>query len=82
MPYICLDCEAIFEEPRECTETHGLDSPPYEVYYVCPNCGGDFVTAYKCTHCNEYITDTYVKTEDGNRYCDACYMIMELGDED
>ncbi len=36
--YICLECQAEFETPALLTETHGLPSPPYETFCVCPRC--------------------------------------------
>ena len=37
--YICDYCEAEFEEPEVFYERHGLSTPPYEKFYVCPFCG-------------------------------------------
>lgn len=42
----CIDCGAKFEYPNTRYEKHGLDSPPYEAWYCCPQCGGD-VEEYK-----------------------------------
>ena len=39
--YRCNHCEAVFEEPKVVYETHGLDYPPFEKVYVCPDCGID-----------------------------------------
>lgn len=36
----CLECGAKFKETLELTETHGLDTPPFEKRYVCPECRG------------------------------------------
>ena len=43
--YICLDCGRIFEIPRKHIETHGLDSPPYEM-------GAHFVAVLMLKHLN------------------------------
>lgn len=40
--YICLDCGREFDEPKKYIETHGLPCPPYEEFYVCPFCNGDY----------------------------------------
>ena len=40
---LCLDCEALFDDPNQYVEKHGLDSPPYETVYGCPCCGGGYV---------------------------------------
>ena len=36
--YVCKECGHLFEEPRKMVERHGLDSPPYEEFNVCPSC--------------------------------------------
>ena len=78
---ICLDCQRTFQEPRRYTESHGLDSGPFEVTYGCPYCGGAYAEALLCTSCDEYITGDYIKTADGGRYCERCCCHMELGEE-
>jgi hypothetical protein len=80
--FICLDCYKVFEEGKYHTETHGLERPPYEHWYGCPYCGGGYATAYKCNKCDEWIVGEYIKTRDGERWCEGCYTQMELGDED
>lgn len=37
---VCAECGHLFEEPRRVVDRHGLDTPPYEVTYVCPSCYG------------------------------------------
>lgn len=73
MKYLCLDCGMLFDEPRKCRETHGLDTPPYEYFYVCPNCEGSFIKAFKCDMCGDYITEAYIELVDGKRVCRNCY---------
>lgn len=34
----CLNCKAVFEEPKHLTERHGFSNPPFEDWYVCPKC--------------------------------------------
>ena len=79
--FICLDCQHIFEDPVCYTNTHGLDTPPYEIYYGCPKCGGAYTRAYICDCCNEWIQGDYIKVGDHMRYCSECCRSMELGDE-
>lgn len=52
----CSDCGKVFEndEAVEITETHGMETPPYEKFYVCPNCRGNVEKAKKCRICGEY----------------------------
>ena len=79
--YYCLDCGHMFIEPKHFTDTHGLDTPPYEERDGCPECGGAYTKTYECGCCGRYIACNYVKIED-ERYCDECYRVHELGDED
>ena len=52
----CENCKRVFEneDAIEITETHGMETPPYEKFYVCPYCHGQFETANKCRVCGEY----------------------------
>ncbi len=52
--YECLDCGYIFEEGDQVLykERHGLDSPPYEQWWVCPKCAGAF-KEYEEGDCDE-----------------------------
>lgn len=70
--FVCLDCQHLFERPRHYVETHGLDTPPYEEFDGCPECGGAYVEAHKCDECEEWITEDYFKTDDGQRFCQNC----------
>ena len=76
--FVCVDCGCVFQEPRRITETHGLDSLPYEEFSVCPKCGGSYVPVKRCDHCSEYITDGYVEIADGKRYCEECFTLRNL----
>lgn len=79
--FVCLDCYTTFSHPKLYVDKHGLDTPRYEEHYGCPYCGGACTEALVCVCCDEYITGDYVKTADGNRYCENCYCNMELGEE-
>lgn len=78
--YICLDCGCIFENPRKYTETHGLDSPPYEEWNGCPYCGGFYTETYRCDLCGKYIEDEYITTDRGDIICDNCYTVHSVYD--
>ena len=80
--FLCCECNLIFDEPKVWTNKHGLDTPPYERYAGCPVCGGTFATTYKCDACGEWIVSEYVKTDDGQRFCENCYHTYEIGEED
>lgn len=78
--FICLDCGCVFDEPKYWIETHGLDSPPYEEWDGCPSCGGAYAETYKCDGCNDWLCGTYAETKNGNKYCENCYEIREVGE--
>lgn len=78
--YLCLECQNVFDEPRNYTETHGLDSPPYEIWSGCPMCGGTYVDAQTCGQCGEWITGEYIELNDYTVICDGCYKIKHVED--
>ena len=78
--FICLDCGCVFDEPKHWIETHGLDSPSYEEWDGCPSCGGAYAETYKCDGCNDWLCGTYAETKNGNKYCENCYEIREVGE--
>lgn len=80
--FVCLECNETFQDPVRWKEKHGLDAPPYEQFSGCPYCKGNYIEAFKCDCCEEYITNEYIKTDDGKRYCESCICSMQLGDED
>lgn len=82
MEHICFDCGKVFAAPTRYTETHGLNTPPYETHYGCPYCGGDYAKAYECDVCGHYIDGEYIRLVSGERICENCYTKTELGEED
>lgn len=69
--YICNECGKTFEEPKKVVERHGLDTPPYEEYSVCPHCwSGNCSIAQTCERCGTICGDL----TDG--MCDVCYEDM------
>ena len=79
---ICVECGAVFEQPQHVIERHGLDTPPYEEYDACPNCGGSNLhEARRCDVCGNWITGGYVLTIDGCRICDDCYTRHDVEDD-
>ena len=79
--WICLDCQETFTNPKHCIDRCGLDTPPYYEYDACPYCGGEFVETYKCDGCGEWISGSYVKLRNGDRFCEECYLVYEIGEE-
>ena len=78
--FVCLECGNIFHDFVQWQEKHGLDTPPYESHSGSPCCHGAYVPAYKCNCCHEYInTDTYVEIN-GDKYCEECFTIKNIGD--
>ena len=80
--FICYECEHIFSEPKIWTEKHGLDTPPFEHYSGCPSCGGAFAETYKCDCCGNWIVGEYAELTDGSRYCEECYCVKRIGEDD
>ena len=78
--YVCVDCGRLFDDPKSYSESHGLDSPPYEEYSGCPRCAGTYVQTFECDCCGEWITGKYVKLDDGTVACENCYMIKNIED--
>ena len=80
--FVCVECGSTFEEPKSWEEKHGLDCGPYENFSGCPYCGGAYVEAHRCDCCGGWITsDSYVKIGD-ERYCEDCFDIRFLGNDE
>ena len=74
MKYMCLNCEAEFEEPKDYTETHGFTEPPYEEYKGCPECGStEYEDAVECYRCEEVMPIDCAHMRGDNYYCENCY---------
>ena len=80
--FVCLDCGKTFDEPDCWEETHGFNYGPFEEFDGCPYCGEAYVEAHECSCCGEWITGPYIKTRDGDRICENCYVSYDLGDEE
>lgn len=80
--FVCSECGTLFEDPVEWEETHNLDTPPYEHFSGSPCCFSNYAVAHKCNCCEEYIVGPYIKVDSGERICDNCYRVMEIGDEE
>ena len=79
--YVCLDCECQFNEPKKIVEMHGFTYGPGEEFLVCPSCEGNgFVKAVYCDHCGEVILGDYIKTRDGDIFCECCYTTHSVTD--
>lgn len=81
--FICCDCEKIFLEPSKYTEDRGewFGVPSYETYSGCPYCGGAFTETYECDCCGNWITGEYAEIADGSRYCEECYCVKNIGED-
>lgn len=80
--FVCIECGEVFTVPDRWEEKHGFNYGPFEQFSGCPYCGGAYAEAHKCSCCDEWITGTYIKTEDDQRICEDCHRVMEVGDED
>ena len=79
--YLCLECSNLFEECQQYSETHGLDSPPYETWSGCPACGsGAVVETQRCSYCGDWIVEDYVELPAGELICDNCYVVRNVED--
>lgn len=77
--YVCLECEALFDQPKRYVEQHGLDDPPYETRLGCPVCGGVYVPLARCSWCRRPITGDYVEIDaTGEKYCDNCISLKTV----
>lgn len=76
--FLCNNCGTYFAEPRKIKETHNLDTPPFEVFFVCPKCkNDDYAYTERCTECGRYIDGAYIQIK--NRWiCDSCYKIKNI----
>lgn len=81
--FVCIECGKLFEAPANWKENRGecFGFPTYEELSGCPYCYGNYTEAHRCNCCGEWITGDYIKVEDSNRYCENCFIHMELGDE-
>ena len=76
--FLCDKCGAIFTEPFEYKETHGLDTPPFEMFFVCPVCGhSNYAYTERCIECGKYVGGEYAKTKSG-WICDSCYITKNV----
>lgn len=71
--YYCLNCEQETENLQIISEKHGLDTPPYEEFYVCPFCKSEeVIKEIRCAKCDEIITDDFIAIDD-KQYCRDCF---------
>lgn len=75
--YKCLDCGAVFEEPKFWKEDRGecFGFPSYETMSGCPECEGDYKEAGRCKRCDEWCFEDELNDD----LCECCY--DELFDE-
>lgn len=50
--YYCQACKSKFERPNKIYETHGLSTPPFEVFYICPFCGSENFQEIQIKYCH------------------------------
>lgn len=76
--FICLDCEAEFEEPMTYYESQGeyFGAPAWEAFGACPCCGStEYDEARQCDRCGEWIVDGEWEVINGAHLflCDVCH---------
>lgn len=79
--YICNNCGILFETPTQYTETHGIETPPYEVWNGCPECGGSYTKTFECDVCGEYILGEYITVVNGMKICEECFTTSNIMEE-
>lgn len=80
--FICLYCGKIFSEPKHWEERHGFNYGPFEQFSGSPCCSDAYTEAHICSECGEWITtENYIKIG-LDRYCENCYDVYELGEEE
>lgn len=69
--YYCKNCRCEFEEPKIIIETHGLSSPPYESFCVCPFCRSTDFSEIRIKYCHACGARLY--GDNNTNYCnDSC----------
>lgn len=68
--YYCKNCRSEFESPEIFRETHGLSSPPFENFCVCPFCKSTDFKEMEIKYCHACGARLYGENGD---YCnDSC----------
>lgn len=80
--YECRECRYQFEKPKKFIETHGLDTPPYEEWYGCPVCAGDYEEIQYCDVCGEPMIRGYSCEDDDRTVCYECAVTLGLLEEE
>lgn len=73
--YYCSDCKKEFLKPIKKYETHGLNHPPYEAFYVCPFCNSTNYNENKAKYCK--CCGARLKTQQINYCSDKCKINYE-----
>lgn len=77
----CAYCGTIFDKPNTVVMKHGLDTPPYETWQVCPTCKEPvYIEGYvECTKCGvKMLVGTEMAVVGENKYCPDCYEIKNV----
>lgn len=75
----CNDCNNIFDKPQYIWEKNEFwGAVTSDKIEVCPICKSDNIELTdhlpKCECCNDICVGKYIKTDDGNYYCENCYL--------
>ena len=81
--YICLECGALFKEPKSYVEHLGpIGEPNFTCHSLgCPNCSGAYTETFKCDKCGGYVTNYYIQTVDCEIICDECFNAHSLEED-
>ena len=80
--YECRECRYQFEKPKKYVEKHGLDTPPFEVWYGCPICAGRYEEIRYCDVCGEPMIHGYSCEGDDRTVCHECAVTLGLLEEE
>lgn len=87
--YFCSRCESVFRDEDELAyhyERGEFWGSPYSVKeYECPKCNGSISyiednNYHTCDYCKKVCVYDYIKTADGDYYCEACYEVKNIDD--
>ena len=73
--YYCNDCKKEFTKSIKKFETHGLSSPPYEAFYLCPFCISTNYREIEIKYCR--CCGARLKNQQAEYCSDKCKITLE-----
>lgn len=75
---ICVECSNTFDRPRLYKDKICGEPLPFDEWYGCPYCGGEFTTLHTCSLCNESITEDCILLKTGEYICSNCFETVSI----